>query len=665
MHHMKATLSCACGVVIAASLALGTGVAGEWAEAARAVPPLAGHDVFSVVAADGDSGTLYVIGNDAAQTDQANHDGKVTEISAGKRDLPWDVRVRYSLDGPDVPRNQIAGVSGMVGIHITVTSAGDVENPHVDASDGVLVAFSIPARVSSDVNASHGARVQAQGSSTVVSATLAAGMTLDCYMTAKDFAMGALVAASANGAEELASAAVGLADAVGQGGGASTHQGLIDKLTALRDLERSLAASEIAAKQTAYEQAFQDYMAAYVRSYASHLSGSIGSSTQLTALMGTAGELSGDTPLAAAVMGEASAVDELNAAKRHTGAADAIDQVIRLVRQQGVDGLSEELKRKAGEERTQGAKGYADGQAQMSQAMIPYSMAYTDAFTKHLSELTGGASAASSGQIQQAIEATNREFDSSADLADDTAKVDAALAVMAAASERSGAGDAYEQIVLRFANDLADTGAGDGSDGDPSGFKEDVGRSASPVAAARTGLAEDDSLAAKAETVRLRKQAQSERTASAASSGDVTTSVIDPNAGKSDAGEVMKFAGGVPGASNSKGTDASKESDAETHDGNAGASAQDASSHEETSTDGKSSAPKVVELPSMSYGMAGKADRTLIKPDVSELLNDTADLADGGALVAAALAADSMAGQTAESSRNNGSTRIFLVMPGL
>lgn len=654
MGRIKVALSCACGAALVASLALGAGMADAWVDVRRAVPTLAGHDVFSVLSDSGEPGTLYLVGNDSTQAGQSGSSAKVTEVQAGKRALPWNVRVRYSLDGPDMPRDQVAGASGMVGVHITAVPTGGDGEPRADSSDGMLVAFSIPARVSDDVNASHGARVETQGSSTVVSATLAAGQTLDCYMTAKDFAMGALVVASADGAEELASAAVGLSDAVGQGGGAGAHQELIDKLTALRDLERSLAASEIAAKQAEYEQAFQDYMAAYVRSYASHLSGSIGSSTQLTALMGTAGELSGDTPLATAVLGEASAVDELNAAKRHTGAADAIDQVIRLVRQQGVDGLSEQLRRKAGEERTQGAKGYAGGQAQMSQAMIPYSMAYTDVFTKHLSELTGGSSAASSGQIQQAIEATNHEFDSSADLADDTAKVDAAMSAMAAASERSGAGEAYEQIVLRFTNDLADTGANDGSDGDSADSKEG-------------GLAADNSLAAKAEAMRLRKQSQSEQAASAASSGDVTTSVIDPNAGKSNASEVMKFAGGVPGASKTGDKDAaaSKESGAESSGGNVDASTQAASASGGASADGKSSAPKVVERPSLSYGMAGKTDRTLIKPDVSELLNDTADLADGGALVAAALAAATTDGQTAESSRNDDSTRMFLVMPGL
>ena len=322
--------------------------------------------------------------------------------------------------------------------------------------------------------------------------------------------------------------------------------------------------------------------------------------------------------------------------------------------------MAEQLKRKAGEERTQGAKGYADGQAQMSQAMIPYSMAYTDVFTKHLSELTGGSSFASSGQIQQAIEATNREFDSSVELADDTAKVDAAMSAMAAASERSGAGDAYEQIVLRFAADLADTGVNGGADGDSAGSGENGGRFASSAAASRMGLASDDSLAAKAEAVRLHKQEQSEQAASAASSGDVTTSVIDPNAGKSDASEVMKFAGGAPGTSGGKGNAASTKPDADKNN-----DAQDASAQGKPSDTGKSSTPKVVEHPSPSYGMAGKADRTLIKPDVSGLINDTANLADGGALVAAALAVDSAAGQTSESSRNNSSTRIFLVMPRL
>ena len=56
------------------------------------------------------------------------------------------------------------------------------------------------------------------------------------------------------------------------------------------------------------------------------------------------------------------------------------------------------------------------GQSQLSNAMIPYSMAYTDVYTKHLSELTGGTSAGAARYQQQAIDAANEEFSTSADL---------------------------------------------------------------------------------------------------------------------------------------------------------------------------------------------------------------------------------------------------------
>ena len=67
--------------------------------------------------------------------------------------------------------------------------------------------------------------------------------------------------------------------------------------------------------------------------------------------------------------------------------------------------------------------------------MIPYSMAYTDVYTKHLSELTGGTSAGAARYQQQAIDAANEEFSTSADLQDDNQKVQSAMDALAAASD--------------------------------------------------------------------------------------------------------------------------------------------------------------------------------------------------------------------------------------
>lgn len=241
---------------------------------------------------------------------------------------------------------------------------------------------------------------------------------------------------------------------------------LIDKLTAMRNQEQAAAEREIADKSAAHQRAFDAYMAAYVGSYTTHLSGSIGSKTQMQALIGTAGELSGDTPLAQAVVDLANAVNAVSAAHQHTGAVDAIDDLIRRIRQRGTEGLINEIGTRIGEESVVGSKGYAAGQTQLSNAMIPYSMAYTDAYTAKLSALTGGTSAGASGYQQQAIAETNRDFGANPAHADDTRKADAAMSALAAASEHTGRANALRQISVQFADEL---GSGDGDAGNGGG----------------------------------------------------------------------------------------------------------------------------------------------------------------------------------------------------
>ncbi|MBT1173252.1 hypothetical protein JS528_07795 [Bifidobacterium sp. MA2] len=733
----------ACALVVASSLALGGAIGADVAAARAAIPSIEGRDVFTVTDDEGEPGDLFLTdvsgasgssSSDASGADTAVEQPlAVTQVESGKRDIPLDVDVAYSLDGPNVGRTKIAGATGVVGVHVRVgkklldgLSHGVAGNVSGSSSDGsadaplssqrFLVVFTVPTRVADDVTVSvDDSIVGTQGSNTLIAAVARVGERIDCYMNATKFTMGPVAVVSASGASALAgearamgdgsatftqpgtdgagkngtdgkSAGSGSADSSGfngsngsgaagssaagsatTGGAAAAssassvsssgrYQRLIEKLTALRDLERSLAQSEIAEKQADYDKAFHAYMAAYVGSYTNHLSGSIGSSTQLTALMGTAGELSGDTPLAAAVLGEANATNALASAHQHTGAADAIEQVIRMVRAQGVTGLSDTLRRRAGEEQTEGAKEYSAGQSQLSQAMIPYSMAYTDAYTKHLSALTGGTSAGASAYRDQAIAATDKEFASGGSHAGDTAKVDAALSALASARERTGTASAYRQIVLRFADDLSGAASltSDTAESDVSGLatspsssdttESDVSRSGTapnssdtagsdangsdsasetshPIgsdvngsgSAAKTsdsvgsdvlrslmvagrglnalavemervssgmghgesdadrdssvaarsarvvtneagGLSERSaygSLSTLAEIARLRRQAAAERKAAKASSGDVTTTVIDESAAKTDSADVMKFAGAVPGAGKS------------------------------------------------------------------------------------------------------------------
>lgn len=766
MGHRRGVLACACAIVVASSLALSVAIGTSVMAQHAAVPALAGHDVLTVDASDGRPGGLYLVshGSRSAQSSEDSSSAAseatrkaasatVATVQAGARSLPIAVRVTYSLDGPDVSRDAVAGASGLVGVHVTLDATRE-RTTRAAQSQRMLVMFTVPTRVAGDVSVGDDAIVTTHGSDTVVARVMRVGDRLDCYMTAKRFTMGDVIAVSADGASALAADAVamgdgtlgasgGAGDGAGDGanasgaGAAGAHQRLIDELTTLRDLERSLAAREIAAKQDDYDKAFNAYMTAYVTSYTNHLSGSIGTSTQLTALMGTAGELGGDTPLAAAVLDEANATDALASAHQHAGAADALEQVIRMVRAQGTDGLADTLRRLAGEETTAGAEAYADGQTQLSQAMIPYSMAYTDAYTKHLSELTGGSSAGAAGHVAEANAATAREFGiggagdgdgdgggsgadagSAADAgsgahAGDAAKVNAAMAALAAARERTGAGSAYRQVLLRFASEL--DGAGDGVSGSAGGSAAGVGNGASGAGDAASGsgnagdgsgasgatmaasgrfigrgMASDTSLSARAESTRLKQVAAAERKAAQTSGGDVTTTVIDENAGKMDAGDVMKFAGGVPGATGGKsgaagdtgGTGATDTRGKTTggvngsipggsNGGASGGVSGDASA-ESGDADGADSASSVLMEVSPFVGMNGAAGGTgaggagtRLTADTTQLIADTTAFGDAGALIGALLADETVKPILSASSAQQDATRFLIINPGI
>ncbi|KFI50625.1 hypothetical protein [Bifidobacterium callitrichos] len=685
----------ACALVAASSLALGGAIVIDTAAQHAVIPSIDGASVFTVIDDDGEPGDLFLVdAGDSSASDGSGRPIAVTQVEAGKRAIPLDVDVSYSLDGPNVDRATITGATGVVGVHIQIheTLLDDLTDAGSDDSRRFLIVFTVPTRVADDLTVSTDSSiVGTQGSNTLVAAVVRAGEQVDCYMNAKKFTMGQIAFVSAPGSSgvSVASALAAEAQAMGDGSatfsqsgqsdasgkskstvstvagdtGSGRYQHLIDQLTKLRDLERSLASSEIASKQADYDKAFHTYMAAYVGSYTNHLSGSIGSSTQLTALMGTAGELSGDTPLAKAVLGEANATDALASAHQHTGAADAIDQVIRMVRAQGVDGLVNTLRRRAGEEETEGAKEYSAGQSQLSQAMIPYSMAYTDAYTKHLSALTGGTSAGAASHLDEALAETDKEFASSGAHAGDTAKVNAALSALASARERTGAAAAYRQITLRFADELSGVGAASGA-----GTSDTMG---SDVSGGNSGfgtlepVGSNGALAARAEVMRLRKLADAERRAAKASSGDVTTTVVDETAATTDASDVMKFAGGIPGAGGASGASGEKSgedeskgtADSATTSGKSGGGKED-----------KATAETARNRLSPYFGMVGMDPGPMLVVDTDELINDTTVISDAGELIASALDQGADKLLSADASAGDASatvTRFLIVEPAI
>ena len=425
-----------CGAaLVSCALCVASILGGAWMSRPTPVdygPVLAtASDMYAVTDAEGEPVRWYVVGKGGAgngasadsgnsgstDTDSANSNSgtsKVSRIPASAATLPWKVSVTYSLDGPNVEANEVAGASGLIGVYIDIKPQTKEANRTIP-----VVAFTVPTQVADDVSADNSITVTTQGSNTVVAAAgkAATGLEFSCYMNAKDFSMSSVALAvlpsnssspavganpdAANAANaaaqpaadtdvaQLTASAATLVDSLTDAGSGEQQQ-LIEQLQTLRDNERALNKSVVAERETAHKRTFEDYMAAYVGSYTTHLSGSIGTSTQLPALMGTAGELSGDTPLAQAVLDLANAVNNVSAAHQHAGAVDALDEVIRRIQQQGTTGLVDDLIAEASEEATQGSKQYADGQSQLSAAMIPYSMKYTDVYTANLSALTGG-----------------------------------------------------------------------------------------------------------------------------------------------------------------------------------------------------------------------------------------------------------------------------------
>lgn len=518
--------------------------------------------------------------------------------------LPWKISASFTLNGPDVSVSDVSGASGMIGIRIALHAT----KPDVTVNLTPIVAFTIPGRVGSDVTADDGVLVSSDNTSTLVAAVGKPGedLTFNAYVTAKHFTMSSLSIAAVEGnvqqsLPDLTKRATTLVDGL-TNVGSQRNRKLIAQLEQLRDNEKALAKQTIAVRSKAHDQAFDGYIDAYVGSYTTHLSGSIGNATQLPAILGTASELNGDTSVAKSVADLANAVNDVSAAYRHIGAADAVDEVIRTIEQRGTSGLVNELTKRAGEEQQRGSKDYSAGQSQLSAAMIPYSMDFTDAYTARLKEL--GATAGTAGSYEtQAIADVRAGIKDNEKLKTASDKVSAAMTALADASEHTGQASAFHQIVLRFADQL---------DSDDDTSESGAADDASVLDTLRSASA-SQSLCAKAEKRRSRAQRKAERAQAKNNTADSTSLVDDKNAISMD--DVMSYAGGLrPSFGAAADTTSKNVAKVGGVDGSSKNSGGDSSS----SADSMSSS-----LPVAGYGLA----KTGFTPDNGDLIDETVELA--------------------------------------
>lgn len=519
--------------------------------------------------------------------------------------LPWKISASFTLNGPDVSVSDVSGASGMIGIRIALHAT----KPDVTANLTPIVAFTIPGRVGSDVTADDGVLVLSDNTSTLVAAVGKPGedLTFNAYVTAKHFTMSSLSIAAVEGnvqqsLPDLTKRATTLVDGL-TNVGSQRNRKLIAQLEQLRDNEKALAKQTIAVRSKAHDQAFDGYIDAYVGSYTTHLSGSIGNATQLPAILGTASELNGDTSVAKSVADLANAVNDVSAAYRHIGAADAVDEVIRTIEQRGTSGLVNELTKRAGEEQQRGSKDYSAGQSQLSAAMIPYSMDFTDAYTARLKEL--GATAGTAGSYEtQAIADVRAGIKDNEKLKTASDKVSAAMTALADASEHTGQASAFHQIVLRFADQL---------DSDDDTSESGAADDASVLDTLRSASA-SQSLCAKAEKRRSRAQRKAERAQAKNNTADSTSLVDDKNAISMD--DVMSYAGGLRpsfgAAADTTSKNVAKVGGVDGSSKNSGGDSSDGSADSSASS-----------LPITGYGLA----KTGFTPDNGDLIDETVELA--------------------------------------
>ena len=326
-HRNVRTMRRVCAAAIAMVVLCGLPVAGVGVsdivgrirQDGRYAVDVASHDVMSSYTSADRPGRLYLTdsGSTASQ-----------RIAAGTVSLPWSVSATFTLNGPDVSVQQVNGASGMVGIRLTVKAVDGATQTITDDARNLVpvVAFTIPSRVGSDVVSDDGVTVISGNSSTLIAAIGEPGeeLTFTTYVDARHFTMSSLAVAAvqaeddddfADNLNNLTDRASNLVDGLTNVGSQSNHQ-LIEQLKTLRDREKELATQTIAERTATHQQAFDGYIDAYVGSYTTHLSGSIGDSTQLSAILGTAAELNGDTDVARSVVDLANAVNDVSAAYR-------------------------------------------------------------------------------------------------------------------------------------------------------------------------------------------------------------------------------------------------------------------------------------------------------------------------------------------------------------
>ena len=304
----------------------------------------------------------------------------------------------------------------------------------------------------------------------------------------------------------------------------------------------------------------------------------------------------------------------------------------------------DDLTAEASEEATRGSKQYADGQSQLSAAMIPYSMKYTDVYTANLSALTGGTSSGATAYESQAIAETN----GSDELADAQSKVDAAMSTLATASEHTGKATALRQIVLRFSDQFEGVASSaSGSDGD--GSSGDVSSGPVTEAQALTGLvdSQSQSFCGKTRAAQAKRKADAARKQAKAAqqqqSQHSKASLVDDTMSMS-AGDVMNYAGGLTSAIGGGGKFDSSKSD--------GSGTNDSAKSSDTGDSGNNldTAPVL-----FGFGTGG----TLLKHDMSALINETVEISDAGTLLAQAVAQL----DSPNTQQKTAETRYLIVIP--
>ena len=557
-------------------------------------------------------------------------------VPKGTVSMPWKVSATFTLDGPNVSASEISGASGMVGVRITL-HAVDADKT---ADLTPIVAFTIPSRVGNDVTADDGVAVSSDNTSTLVAAAGKPGedLTFNTYVTANRFSMSSLAVAAVDGdagqsLPDLTKRAATLVDGL-TNVGSQRNRKLISQLEKLRDNEKAIAKQTISTRSKAHEQAFDTYVEAYVGSYTTHLSGSLGNSTQLSAILGTASELNGDTPVAKSVADLANAVNDVSAAYRHIGAADAVDEVIRTIEQRGTSGLVRELGKRAGEEQQRGSKDYSVGQSQLSSAMIPYSMDFTDAYTARLKEL-GAITSTASEYENQAIADVRAGIKGNEKLKTASDKVSAAMTALADASEHIGQASAFHQIIVRFADQL------DSDDETPDANATD----GSSVLASMRAVSAGRALCAKAEKSRAKAQRKAERVQAKGDAADSSSLVDDKNAISMD--DVMSYAGGLR-PSFGAAADATSKNVAKV-------GGVDGSTKKGDSAASDGGSESAGSMPISGYGLA----KSEFAPNNGDLIDETVELAAAAEILDGAM----QSGLSAGSAKATGVAQYLLAVP--